>query len=114
VHLRFVGEIVALVGASGSGKSTLFHLLENFYRPISGAVYLDGNEISSLDHSFLHQNIGIVCQEPVLMSGSIEDNILYSVVKQVVRIHEHMHAFKFIIITTFHPYSAFSICLLVY
>jgi ABC-type multidrug transport system fused ATPase/permease subunit len=73
------GELVALVGASGGGKSTIFHLLENFYRPTSGSVRLDGVEVGDLDHAWLHREIGIVGQEPVLFSGSIRDNICYAV-----------------------------------
>jgi ATP-binding cassette subfamily B protein len=40
------GEVVAIVGASGAGKSTLFQLALRFYDPASGAVTLDGVDIS--------------------------------------------------------------------
>ena len=43
------GEAVAVVGASGSGKSTLLGLLAGLDVPTGGKVYLDGNDLFSLD-----------------------------------------------------------------
>lgn len=39
------GETVGLVGPSGSGKSTIIQLLERFYDPQEGTIYLDGTDI---------------------------------------------------------------------
>ena len=64
------GEVVALTGPSGAGKSTCFHLLEHLYEPSRGKVMLEGHIVSDLDHSWLHANIGLVGQEPVLFSGA--------------------------------------------
>jgi ATP-binding cassette subfamily B (MDR/TAP) protein 9 len=82
------GEVVALVGSSGSGKSTVFHLIENFYQPEEGFVKLDGNRVSDYDHSYLHQVVGIVGQEPVLFSGTILSNITYSCAGSIMQ-NEH-------------------------
>lgn len=71
------GEIVAIVGASGSGKSTIASLIPRFYDPNSGAIYLDQQPITTLDPTWLRQQIGIVSQEPLLFSTSIYENILY-------------------------------------
>jgi len=73
------GQNVALVGSSGSGKSTIVGLLERFYTPISGDIILDGVDIKKLDPLWLHKEIGIVTQEPVLFACSIKENILYGV-----------------------------------
>ncbi|KAJ3281509.1 (ABC) transporter, partial [Blyttiomyces sp. JEL0837] len=54
------GQTVALVGASGSGKSTIVKLLERFYDPVSGSVFLDNKDIKSLNVSWLRKQIGIV------------------------------------------------------
>lgn len=71
------GQVVALVGSSGSGKTTLASLLTRFYEPTSGRLTLDGRELSSLQLSWLRDQIGIVSQEPVLISSTIEENIRY-------------------------------------
>lgn len=73
-------EFVAIVGASGSGKSTLLHLLGGVDRPTSGEIYIDGNEINSMNNDnlaiFRRRQIGIVYQFynliPIL---TVEENI---------------------------------------
>lgn len=69
------GECIALTGPSGSGKSTLLNLLLRFENPQSGAIYLDGREISSLDIAAVRRQIGVVTQDGRLMAGSIFENI---------------------------------------
>ena len=69
------GECIALTGPSGSGKSTILNLLLRFETPSSGGVYLDGQEISSLDIVAVRRQIGVVTQDGKLMSGSIFENI---------------------------------------
>ncbi|KAJ1467468.1 P-loop containing nucleoside triphosphate hydrolase protein [Baffinella frigidus] len=71
------GQVLALVGSSGGGKSTIFHLLQHFFEPDQGRVLLDGHEVMSLNHKWLHRVVALVGQEPVLFSGSIQDNITY-------------------------------------
>ncbi|OQS03291.1 ATP-binding Cassette (ABC) Superfamily, partial [Thraustotheca clavata] len=43
------GQTLALVGGSGSGKSTAINLIERFYDPAAGAVYLDGHDLRTLN-----------------------------------------------------------------
>lgn len=69
------GECIALTGPSGSGKSTLLNLMLRFETPVSGAVYLDGRELSSLDIGAVRRQIGVVTQDGRLMAGSIFENI---------------------------------------
>ncbi|CAG8574146.1 4069_t:CDS:1 [Paraglomus brasilianum] len=69
------GQTVALVGSSGSGKSTIVSLLERFYDPVNGEVYLDGVDIKSINIKSLRSQIGLVGQEPVLFPTSIAQNI---------------------------------------
>lgn len=70
------GQYVALVGASGCGKSTTIALLERFYDPLAGGVYVDGKEISSLNLNQYRSYLALVSQEPTLYQGTIKDNIL--------------------------------------
>ena len=81
------GKMVALVGASGSGKSTIFGLLERFYLPMSGQVYLDGNDISTLNLRWLRKHIALVSQEPILFSITIYESIAHGLVGTE---HEHV------------------------
>lgn len=71
------GKAVALVGSSGSGKTTLASLLTRFYEPQSGKITLDGLSLAKLKPSWLREQIGIVSQEPILISSTIEENIRY-------------------------------------
>ena len=74
------GKTTALVGASGSGKSTIVGLVERFYDPVGGAVYLDGHEISMLNLRWLRQQISLVQQEPVLFGTTIYENIKHGLI----------------------------------
>eukprot|EP00903_Cladosiphon_okamuranus_P019102 g17578.t1 len=69
------GTTVALVGASGAGKSMVVNLLERFYDPDEGAVFLDGVNTKDLNVQWLRQKLGLVSQGAVLFSESIADNI---------------------------------------
>ena len=66
---------VALVGPSGCGKSTIMQILLRFYNVESGEVFLDGVNIINYDIGYLRSLFGVVAQEPVLFSGTIEYNI---------------------------------------
>ena len=70
------GKMTALVGPSGGGKSTLQLLLARFYDPAEGAVELDGADLKTLKPRWLRGSVvGVVTQEPVLLPGTIFDNI---------------------------------------
>lgn len=71
------GSNVCIVGPSGRGKSTIASLLLRFYNPDSGKITIDGEDISKYSVHSIRQVIGFVQQEPVLMPGSIRDNIVY-------------------------------------
>jgi NHLM bacteriocin system ABC transporter ATP-binding protein len=70
------GECVVLVGPSGSGKSTILNLLLQFEVPLSGAIYVDGQDLSSLDISAVRRQFGVVNQDSKLISQSIFENIV--------------------------------------
>ncbi len=74
------GEFVAIVGASGSGKSTLLHLIGGVDRPTSGKIFIDGEDLSSLNDDklaiFRRRQVGLIYQFynliPIL---NVEENI---------------------------------------
>lgn len=53
---------MALVGDSGGGKSTVINLLERFYDPEQGSIYLDGTDIKRLNLKFLRSQLSLVSQ----------------------------------------------------
>ncbi|QUC19455.1 uncharacterized protein UV8b_03696 [Ustilaginoidea virens] len=78
------GQYVALVGASGCGKSTTIALLERFYDPLSGGVFVDGKEIRTLNINDYRSHIALVSQEPTLYQGTIKDNIVLGSANEAV------------------------------
>ncbi len=70
-------ETTALVGLSGAGKSTIINLLDKFYLPSSGQIFLDGIDLVDYDTNFLRKNIGLVLQKNHIFKGTIGENILY-------------------------------------
>jgi ATP-binding cassette subfamily B protein/subfamily B ATP-binding cassette protein MsbA len=72
------GESVAIVGPSGSGKTTLLQLLPRFFDPASGAVRLDGVDLRDLKLRSLRSSIAFVPQEPLLLPGTIAENIAFA------------------------------------
>ncbi|KAI0319342.1 multidrug resistance protein 1 [Amylostereum chailletii] len=75
------GTYIALVGASGCGKSTVIQLVERFYDPLAGTVYLDGQPINELNVQEYRKQIALVSQEPTLYAGTIRFNILLGATK---------------------------------
>jgi ATP-binding cassette subfamily B protein len=72
------GEHVAVVGPNGAGKSTLVNLLLGLYEPDAGLLRADGVPYEDLDIRALRRQMGVVLQDPVLVPGSIRDNIAYA------------------------------------
>ena len=70
-------ETSALVGLSGAGKSTIINLLDKFYLPSSGQIFLDGVDLVDYNTDFLRKNIGLVLQKNHIFKGTIAENILY-------------------------------------
>ena len=71
------GDSTAIVGPSGSGKSTIIQLIERFYDPSDGAILFDTENIKDIHLGVLRDHIGLVSQEPVMILGTIRDNLLY-------------------------------------
>ncbi|EEH49756.1 uncharacterized protein PADG_05835 [Paracoccidioides brasiliensis Pb18] len=97
------GQYVALVGASGCGKSTTIALLERFYDPLAGGVYVDGRDITRCNVNSYRSFLSLVSQEPTLYQGTIRDNILLGIdndnvpEEQVVQACKAANIYDFII-----------------
>ncbi|KIL73658.1 ABC transporter ATP-binding protein [Bacillus badius] len=73
------GKTTAFAGPSGSGKTTLFALLERFYEPADGDIYLGEQSIREFNLHSWRTAISYVSQESPIMSGTIRDNICYGI-----------------------------------
>ncbi len=71
------GARVGIAGTTGAGKSTLVSLLTRFYDPTGGEIRLDGVDLRVYRLADLRSQFAIVLQEPVLLSTSIAENIIY-------------------------------------
>lgn len=71
------GTSTAIVGPSGAGKSTIAQMISRFYDPMEGSVSFDGTKLKDLSLKCLRSNIGYVSQEPVLIVGTVRENLTY-------------------------------------
>lgn len=69
------GAATALVGASGAGKTTLLRLLNRLEEPSSGVVRLHGESLPSLDVLELRRRVGLVGQQPVLLTDTVLEDL---------------------------------------
>jgi len=94
------GQTIAIVGRSGSGKSTLVNLLQGFYHPNSGRIWVDGHDIRHVSPQSLRSQLGVVPQECFLFSGTILENItLYAgefTLEQTIEVAKLAEAHAFI------------------
>ncbi len=70
-------ETIGLVGPTGSGKTSIASLIHRFYEIQGGKIEIDGQEIRSVTQKSLSENISMVLQDPIIFSGTVEDNIKY-------------------------------------
>jgi ABC-type multidrug transport system fused ATPase/permease subunit len=94
------GETVAIVGQTGSGKSSLVNLTDRFYEVEKGTITVDGHDIRSLTQTSLRKQISIVPQDPILFTGTIEENIKYGRIDatrdEVIKVAKTVGAHDFI------------------
>lgn len=79
-HMNFhvkAGQSVALVGPTGAGKTTVINLISRFYDLTSGAVLIDGQDISKVTLHSLRSQMGVMLQDSFVFSGNVIDNIRY-------------------------------------
>ena len=69
------GEHVAIVGATGEGKSTCARLLNRSYDVQRGRVLVDGVDVREWELERLRRHVGLIFQDTVLFTGSVEANL---------------------------------------
>lgn len=71
------GHTYAITGPSGVGKTTLLRLLVGLIKPEEGTVRAFGTDTRSLDRTALLDAVSVVTQHPLLIAGSVADNVRY-------------------------------------
>ncbi|MEA2148862.1 MAG: UDP-glucose/iron transport system ATP-binding protein [Solirubrobacteraceae bacterium] len=73
------GEVTGLLAPSGAGKSTLLRTLVRLVEMDAGTITLDGTDVFALDARELRRRVGLVAQTPVMLPGTVADNLRYGV-----------------------------------
>ena len=71
------GEIVAIVGQTGAGKTTFASLINRFYDPQQGRIFVGDQDLRQVTLDSLHEAVSLVSQEPYLFDGTVMENIRY-------------------------------------
>lgn len=94
------GQSIAIVGPTGAGKTTLINLFMRFYELNSGAIKIDGVNITDMKRSDLRSKFGMVLQDTWLFNGTIRDNIAYgregATEEEIITASKAAHADHFI------------------
>jgi ATP-binding cassette, subfamily B, bacterial len=71
------GKIIGMLGPSGSGKTTISQILLGLREPTSGRATIGGVDAAAIAKTVAHSTVALVPQEPVLLQGSVSDNIKF-------------------------------------
>ena len=71
------GGSLGIIGATGCGKSTIVKLLMRFYDVTQGNIYIDGEDIRTIEHERLYSMFGSAMQYDFLYADTIEENIAF-------------------------------------
>ena len=77
------GRMTALIGPSGSGKTTLLNLVERMYPVSGGKILFGGEDTARYSLKSFRSEISYVTQESTLFAGTIRDNILFGIKREV-------------------------------
>ena len=77
------GQVTMLTGPNGSGKTTLFKLIQRFYSPDSGKIWFGSRDAEDIHLGEWRQSITYVLQDPQLFNGTIRENIIYGMDREV-------------------------------
>ncbi len=83
------GTVTAFIGSTGSGKSTLINLIPRLYDVTQGSILIDGVDIRHVAQKDLRAKIGYVPQKGMLLSGTIQDNLVFGAPEASHEVVEH-------------------------
>ena len=86
-------KVTAIVGPSGSGKTTIFNLIERMYSIKRGEILHNNHSIYEYNLYKWRSKIGYVMQNNAMMNGTIKENILYGIDREVSN-HEMLNIMK--------------------
>jgi ATP-binding cassette subfamily B protein len=97
------GETIGIIGGTGSGKSSLVGLIPRLYDASEGSVMIGGVDVKQMSLEKLRENIGVVMQDSILFSGTIEDNLKWGnedgVEEQMEKAILDAQAYEFVLTT---------------
>jgi ABC-type phosphate transport system ATPase subunit len=71
------GVFNVIVGPSGAGKTSLLRCLNGLDHPEDGCIYLGNDDVRTIAPMELRRRVGMIFQVPVVLPGSVRDNLLY-------------------------------------
>ncbi len=77
------GRITAIVGPSGSGKSTLLNLIDRLYPLQGGSISIGAQDTAGYSLASYRRALGYVTQECVMYAGTLRDNLLQGLNRQI-------------------------------
>lgn len=77
------GKVTAIIGTNGAGKSTMMKMLTRMYEPEKGEITFGGKAIREYKLSSWRNKFSVVAQDNPLMSGTVRENILYGIEREV-------------------------------
>jgi len=78
-----VGEKMAFVGQNGAGKTTLIKLMLRFYKPTTGRILLDGQDIQNLEEAKYQALFGVIFQDFIKYDFNVKENIAVGDIAQI-------------------------------
>ncbi|HST39770.1 MAG TPA: ABC transporter ATP-binding protein [Conexibacter sp.] len=76
------GAVTVVVAPSGTGKSTLLRCCNRLLQPDAGTILLDGADVDGVEACALRRRVGLVGQVPVMLPGSVRDNLAYGLTER--------------------------------
>ncbi len=88
------GDFIILKGKSGKGKSTIIKILMGMINPDKGDVLIDGKLLAKIEILHWYRQIGYVPQKPVIIEGTLRENICLGLKSEEIEFENYSNAVK--------------------